>query len=211
MGSTHKCIQGSSCITTKPYGDSLEITQLTQAKHTPGPWVVRETSTHVTVVGANGDALFHDDKRIPLVLDDARLIAAAPELLEALNQAIAWIDGERTPINALAHARAAIAKATGANNDQRRPIRRIPRHQLRNLPSLSAMTCPTQLAILLLCMCSMCYAMLLDWQAMAVAILLPALMLGAADMDMRCNVRTPSRRPELEGAADNRNKAGVRP
>lgn len=56
---------------------------MAQAKHTPGPWTVRETATHVTVIGANGEALFHDDKRIPIVVEDARLIAAAPELLES--------------------------------------------------------------------------------------------------------------------------------
>ena len=54
------------------------------SKHTPGPWPTRESATHVTVTNARGDAVFHDDKRIPGVMADARLIAAAPELLEAL-------------------------------------------------------------------------------------------------------------------------------
>lgn len=37
----------------------------------------------------------------------------ASELLEALIQAVAWMDGEQTPINALVHARSIIAKARG--------------------------------------------------------------------------------------------------
>ena len=54
-----------------------------KTQHTPGPWATRESATHVTVTNARGDAVFHDDKRIPGVMADARLIAAAPELLEA--------------------------------------------------------------------------------------------------------------------------------
>ena len=52
------------------------------SKATPGPWVIRETHTHIAVIGANNETLFHDDKRIPGVMDDARLIAAAPDLLD---------------------------------------------------------------------------------------------------------------------------------
>jgi len=43
---------------------------------TPGPWSIRENETHVTVIGADNEALFHDDKRLPRVIADARLIAA---------------------------------------------------------------------------------------------------------------------------------------
>lgn len=89
---------------------------MTQSKHTPWPWVVRETSTHVTVVGANGEVLFHDDKRIPLVLDDASLIAAAPELLEALQEM--WdAHGSNTSGSLSKLVLDALTKATGANND----------------------------------------------------------------------------------------------
>lgn len=52
------------------------------SNRTPGPWVIRETPTHISVAGANNETIFHDDKRIPGVIEDARLIAAAHDLLE---------------------------------------------------------------------------------------------------------------------------------
>lgn len=55
--------------------------------HTNGPWNIREGITHITVFGADNEILFHEDKRIPRVIDDSRLIAAAPDLLEALLRA----------------------------------------------------------------------------------------------------------------------------
>ena len=78
--------------------------------HTPAPWKTRETATHIAVVGANNETLFLDDKRIPRVIEDARLIAAAPDLLEAL---IAVRDRKHTP-DLWEMVNAAIAKATGA-------------------------------------------------------------------------------------------------
>jgi len=44
---------------------------------------------------------------------DEVLRAAAPELLQALKQMIAWEDGERTEIDAMANARAIVKKAEG--------------------------------------------------------------------------------------------------
>lgn len=86
------------------------------SKHTPGPWTIRETATHITVIGANNESLFHDDKRIPCVIQDARLIAAAPDLLDALRAMLDNChDTERDDaiVASVAAARAAIAKATG--------------------------------------------------------------------------------------------------
>lgn len=64
-------------------------------KHTPKPWKICETATHITVLGANNEAIFHDDKRIPCVIQDAHLISAAPILLEVLENCIGNINPER--------------------------------------------------------------------------------------------------------------------
>ena len=80
--------------------------------HTEGPWPMRESATHVTVTNARGDAVFHDDKRIPGVMADARLIAAAPELLVALGSLLDALPSATTH-PAIKAARAAIARATG--------------------------------------------------------------------------------------------------
>ena len=79
---------------------------------TEGPWPMRESATHVTVTNARGDAVFHDDKRIPGVMADARLIAAAPDLLEALRSLLDALPSATTH-PAIRSARAAIAKTTG--------------------------------------------------------------------------------------------------
>ena len=81
------------------------------SEHSPAPWSIRQSATHVTVVTASGDAIFHDDKRIPGVMADARLIAAAPELLEALKVLVE--NGGIGPEQMFHDARTAIAKATG--------------------------------------------------------------------------------------------------
>ena len=82
--------------------------------HTEGPWPMRESATHVTVTNARGDAVFHDDKRIPGVMADARLIAAAPDLLEALKwMVLRTEEGGYPDGKCLEDARAAIARATG--------------------------------------------------------------------------------------------------
>ena len=87
-------------------------------KHTPGPWAIRETATHIAVIGANNEALFHEYKGNTGVKEDARLIAAAPDLLNAL-QAIVKSLADQDDEGMIEHAqqmidaRAAIAKATG--------------------------------------------------------------------------------------------------
>lgn len=94
--------------------------------HTPGPWTIREGVTPITVVGANGEALYHEsDKRLPSVIGDARLIAAAPELLEALEGLMGPVifgsqtdreilcDWGTSGMEHVTRARAAIAKVKG--------------------------------------------------------------------------------------------------
>jgi hypothetical protein len=87
------------------------------SKHTPGPWTIRESATHITVVGANNETIFHDDKRCPSVPEDARLVAAAPELLEALKMAVSalersdYIQMDGDSVDVIDVSRAAIAKA----------------------------------------------------------------------------------------------------
>lgn len=110
------------------------------AKHTPGPWVARPDPNAISsddwCVGI-GDSLENIDKVAVCSERDARLIAAAPELLAKCEKVVAWLDrlAERSEQSAKdkrfltlaeAHAadaknyrstaddiRAAIAKATG--------------------------------------------------------------------------------------------------
>ncbi len=95
------------------------------SKHTPGPWVVDEANTNLVARLVNGvyeyvcevepssfsTREYSQDQEEA----DARLIAAAPELLAALKRMV--LDGNCRDANyrALANdqARAAIAKATG--------------------------------------------------------------------------------------------------
>jgi len=96
------------------------------SKATPGPWSYEDNPYgHDAIYGADGRLIAHvfgDDAQAQA---DARLIAAAPELLEAAQMVIAWYEAEddhskadfyermqmcRDSESAL---RAAIAKATG--------------------------------------------------------------------------------------------------
>ena len=112
------------------------------SKHTPGPWRVRpEAANWRAVCDALGcsayEAVLSDDTAVALVVahgsrpgnvpptnHNARLIAAAPELLEALRKLLADAENVRRVMlreagigmvdeNALDAARAAIAKAEG--------------------------------------------------------------------------------------------------
>lgn len=86
------------------------------SKHTPGPWVIRETPTHISVVGENNECLFHDNKRIPCVIEDARLIAAAPGMLDMLKEcraALASIFVYGVPEGMVDRVNALIQKAEG--------------------------------------------------------------------------------------------------
>lgn len=124
-----------------------------EAKHTPGPWVARESrsralgETHwaVTADAIDGQAIAHtttarteDREACEAMAADARLLAAAPDLLAALVALAAWdtpnhpdhdkmfdawrvrMAGEGEPLNGktvrevlVSDAHAAIAKAKG--------------------------------------------------------------------------------------------------
>ena len=87
----------------------------TKATHTPGPWEAEGDYVFAPIVGY--------DARIARVTDidseaNARLIAAAPDLLEALREAVGWmqhVPGIADSVGQiiLDDARAAIAKARG--------------------------------------------------------------------------------------------------
>lgn len=69
---------------------------MSQAKHTPGPWVWTPESESIHGYSPEGEALV-----VVYELNtneaDARLIAAAPELLEAAKMVLAWHDAETDP------------------------------------------------------------------------------------------------------------------
>jgi hypothetical protein len=90
---------------------------MSEQKHTPGPWQVAhdwhdedESLDYMRVV-ADSCVIANT-----ILEDDARLIAAAPELLEALKLIAEWADSGRheEDFSAIGNkARAAIAKAEG--------------------------------------------------------------------------------------------------
>ncbi len=92
----------------------------TEAKpaHTPGPWATARGFEGQTVVGSDGvlvaDCSIIDrlgQRTGPECTANARLIAAAPDLLEALKAVVAIADRRTVEFDA---AHAAIAKAEGA-------------------------------------------------------------------------------------------------
>jgi hypothetical protein len=90
---------------------------MTEQKHTPGPWTVREVS-HSNVPGQRAFAIdFNEDQEqvVDWVYEeaDAKLIAAAPELLAFAMHVHKCIlsNGEYAPIS-IEHVSEVIAKAT---------------------------------------------------------------------------------------------------
>jgi hypothetical protein len=71
-----------------------------------GPWIVGKDGFRWFIGTADGITIAHEIERA----GDARLLAAAPELLEALQAVVAVADRKT---NEFDRARAAIAKATG--------------------------------------------------------------------------------------------------
>ncbi len=89
------------------------------AKHTPGPWAYRQDDTGedgfvVVSEGRPYVATVHSGAR-DWTESNARLIAAAPDLLEALTLADTMLSGANMNAKVVTlKVRAAIAKATGA-------------------------------------------------------------------------------------------------
>ena len=86
------------------------------SKHTPGPWGYAWAGG-IALVFQKGEATiasipYDDDNEIPQVEANARLIAAAPDLLEALQGVLRVADRATVEFDA---ARAAIANAIGEN------------------------------------------------------------------------------------------------
>jgi hypothetical protein len=92
------------------------------SKHTPGPWVVYDDSndgkTNRIEISARGKTVARIYHSVPAEdLPNARLIAAAPDLLEAckaLEILFAPLARDSTTASWIDKARAAIAKAEGA-------------------------------------------------------------------------------------------------
>ena len=89
------------------------------AQHTPGPWRLHPTDDTAVIAmdgtGVAGMTGYYNDPDIwPVMEANARLIAAAPDMLAALRELVRKADfGEPVPdwLNAWDEARAAIAKA----------------------------------------------------------------------------------------------------
>jgi hypothetical protein len=95
-------------------------------KHTPGPWHLQPIGREL-YVEADGPAFICDMQKDCLlegmddsaIMPNARLIASAPELLEALQCVLAWVGMYKDSLawesgkREIESARAAIAKAIG--------------------------------------------------------------------------------------------------
>lgn len=103
-----------------------------EAKHTPGPWKIFDEGDHFPGIDADEMTIIlwgNEDENVGVQghskderLANARLIAAAPELLECLVWAMregrlsysARTSSNRAHCDAIDRAKAVIAKATGA-------------------------------------------------------------------------------------------------
>jgi hypothetical protein len=88
------------------------------AKHTPGEWVVGDApDSRVAVYAGNACIAVVGEQGYPVIDADARLIAAAPELLGAVQSAVSLLTdpdaGEDEANQVLAELEAALAKAKG--------------------------------------------------------------------------------------------------
>ncbi|MGS6394294.1 hypothetical protein ACVG01_17090 [Pseudomonas aeruginosa] len=103
---------------------------MSKQSHTPGPWEIERYSDGLIQIVGNIRAVSDHEEHVTTVVEavtrgdeaNARLIAAAPELLEALQGMIEVYGGQynddclpksSTELELIQQARAAIAKATG--------------------------------------------------------------------------------------------------
>jgi hypothetical protein len=88
----------------------------TAVKHTPGPWII---DGYGTIKAPNHETVLVEGVALPSVstvesIANTHLVAAAPDLLEALKALVANLsDGDFISETRIDAARAAIAKATG--------------------------------------------------------------------------------------------------
>lgn len=92
------------------------------SKHTPGPWAVKfskyESDVLLVQAGMPSNRVLarfggEDEPLDEAAMADAALIAAAPDLLNALRGLMAWCAGDVLDLPEVNAARAAIAKAEG--------------------------------------------------------------------------------------------------
>lgn len=89
-----------------------------QTNHTNGPWIIYGDIEGQTAICDESDTIIAyldkwSSERLRENVSNARLIAAAPDLLDALRQ-LAWLEpGDQLGGGDVAAIRAAIAKATG--------------------------------------------------------------------------------------------------
>lgn len=81
---------------------------MSNPKHTPGPWVVDDNA----IVKGKGHGRYAVALNVNHA-EDARLISAAPELLEALEIAVAQLDRDGHDLNKLGFLKQTINKAKG--------------------------------------------------------------------------------------------------
>lgn len=98
--------------TDKPDAPS-EPTAATKATHTPGPWQFEAPYIHADSLKFLAVVSDRHSQDRPELVANARLIAAAPELLAALGNLLSFCEKAHYDCTVLSEARAAIAKATG--------------------------------------------------------------------------------------------------
>ncbi|QHS09068.1 hypothetical protein [Sinimarinibacterium sp. NLF-5-8] len=85
------------------------------SKYTPGPWTTERIMGNYRIHSQSG--VFKNIALVPASLSDARLIGAAPELLEAVDRLLSWSHGGQRAED-VAFARRAYAKALGLEDAQ---------------------------------------------------------------------------------------------